>query len=81
MKILLITEQREAKWNKASFETLAAAQQIAQQTKSTLTVVVIGNGVAALAEELAGGKLDEVLLVEHDTGSLHARWIAVAHRR
>ena len=30
MKILLITEQREAKWNKTSFETLAAAQQIAQ---------------------------------------------------
>ena len=29
MKILLITEQRDAKWNKVSFETLAAAQQIA----------------------------------------------------
>ena len=37
MKILLITEQREGKWNKVSFETLAAAQQIVQQTKGTLT--------------------------------------------
>ena len=36
MKILLITEQRDGKWNKASFETLAAAQQIAQQTSGTL---------------------------------------------
>ena len=66
MKILLITEQREGKWNKVSFETLAAAQQIVQQMKGTLTGVVIGKGVAALADELAGLQLDEVLLVEHD---------------
>ena len=33
MKILLITEQREGKWNNTSFETLAAAQQIAEQTQ------------------------------------------------
>jgi electron transfer flavoprotein alpha subunit len=66
MKILLITEQREGKWNKVSFETLAAAQQIAQQTKGALAGVVIGKGVAGLADELAGSQLDEVLLVEND---------------
>jgi len=66
MKIFLITEQRENKWNKVSFETLAAAQQMAQQTKGTLSGVVIGKGVAGLADELAGLQLDEVLLVEHD---------------
>ena len=66
MKILLITEQREGKWNKVSFETLAAAQQIAQQTKGSLSAVVIGKGVAALADELAGFQMEEVLLVEHD---------------
>jgi electron transfer flavoprotein alpha subunit len=66
MKILAITEQRDAKWNKVSFEILAAAQQIAEQTKSSVTGVVIGKGVAALADELAGYQLDEVLLVEHD---------------
>jgi electron transfer flavoprotein alpha subunit len=66
MKILLITEQRESKWNKVSFETLTAAQQIAQQTKGTLSAVVIGKGVAGLADELAGSQLDEVLLVEHE---------------
>ena len=64
MKILLITEQREAKWNKVSFETLAAAQQIAAQSKGTLSALVIGQGVAALADELAGSQLDEILLVE-----------------
>jgi electron transfer flavoprotein alpha subunit len=66
MNILLITEQREGHWNKTSFETLAAAQQIAVETKSRLSGVVIGKGVAALASELAASKLDEVLLVEHD---------------
>src|SRR5579862_6036571 len=66
MKILLITEQRDAKWNKVSFETLAAAQQIAQQTKGSLSGVVIGKGVTPLADELAGYQLDEVLLIEHD---------------
>src|SRR5580658_10200570 len=66
MKILIITEQREAQWNKVSFETLAAAQQIVDHTKGTLTGAVIGKGVAALADELAAYKLDEVLLVEHD---------------
>ncbi|HEV2314130.1 MAG TPA: electron transfer flavoprotein subunit alpha/FixB family protein [Candidatus Acidoferrales bacterium] len=65
MKILLITEEREAKWNKVSFETLAAAQQIASETKGSLAGVVIGKGVGALADELAGYQLDEVLLVEN----------------
>jgi electron transfer flavoprotein alpha subunit len=66
VKILLVTEQRETKWNGVSFETLAAAQQIAQQTKGSLSGVVIGKGVAGLAAELAAYQLDEVLLVEHD---------------
>jgi electron transfer flavoprotein alpha subunit len=66
MNILLITEQRDAKWNKISFETLAAAQQIAKDTGGTLAAAVIGKGVAALADELAAKKLDRVLVVEHD---------------
>ena len=66
MNILLITEQREGKWNKTSFETLAAAQQLAAEQKGGLRAVVIGKGVLALADELAASKIDEVLLVEHD---------------
>jgi len=66
MKILLITEQRDSKWNKVSFETLAAAQQIAKQASGAVSGAVIGKGVAALADELAGYQLDEVLLIEHD---------------
>jgi electron transfer flavoprotein alpha subunit len=66
MNILLITEQRDGKWNKVSFETLGAAQQIAQHVKGTLSGVVMGKGVGALADELAGCQLDEVLLLEHE---------------
>lgn len=65
MKILLISEQRQGKWNGTTFETLAAAQQIAQQTQSSVSGIVIGKGVASLADELAGYQLDEVCLVEH----------------
>src|SRR6204780_4712397 len=65
MKILLITQKREAPWNKGSFETLAAAQQIVQHTKGTLTGVVIGKSVSALANDLAAYQLDEVLALEH----------------
>jgi electron transfer flavoprotein alpha subunit len=66
MKILVITEQRQGKWNNTSFETLVAAQQIAAATSSPLSAIVIGKGVAALAEELAAKNVAEVLLVEHD---------------
>ena len=67
MKILVITEQREGKWNPVSFETLVAAQQIAAaQTGSRVAAAVIGKGVRALADELAANQLAEVLLVEHD---------------
>jgi electron transfer flavoprotein alpha subunit len=66
MKILMIAEQRQGKWNNTSFETLVAAQQIAAATSGTVSAVVIGEGIAALAEELAAKNLAEVLLVEHD---------------
>ena len=81
MKILVITEQREGKWNNASFETLAAAQQIAAQTPSRSGALwSSAKASRALADELAAYKLDEVLLVEHDLlESLHARWLLPSH--
>jgi electron transfer flavoprotein alpha subunit len=66
MNILVATEQRAGAWNKTSFEALAAGQQIAAETSGHLAALVIGKGVAALADELAAAKLDEVFLVEHD---------------
>jgi len=67
MKILVITEQREGKWNPVSFETLVAGQQMAAaQPGSSVAAAVVGKGVRALADELAANQLAEVLLVEHD---------------
>jgi electron transfer flavoprotein alpha subunit len=66
MKILVITEHRQGKWNNASFETLAAAQQIASATSSNVSAVVLGRGVSAFAEELAAKAVAEVLAVDHE---------------
>jgi electron transfer flavoprotein alpha subunit len=66
MKTLVITEQRQGKWNNISFETLVAAQQIASATTGTVSAAVIGKSVASLAGDLASKNVDEVLLVEHD---------------
>src|ERR1700719_679245 len=66
MKILVISEHRQGKWNNTSFETLAAAQQIAKDTSSTVSGLVIGKSVAGLADEFAAKNVAEVLLVEHD---------------
>jgi electron transfer flavoprotein alpha subunit len=66
MKILVVTEQRQGKWNNTSFETLVAAQQITGAVSGTISAAVIGKGVAALAGELASKNVAEVLQVEHD---------------
>jgi electron transfer flavoprotein alpha subunit len=66
MKILVITELRQGKWNNASFETLAAAQQIAKDTSSTVSALVVGKGISSFADELATKNVAEVLRVEHD---------------
>jgi electron transfer flavoprotein alpha subunit len=66
MKILVITEQRQGKWNNTTFETLAAAQQIASALSGTVSGVVVGKNVDALANELAGKNIFEVLQIEHE---------------
>jgi electron transfer flavoprotein alpha subunit len=61
MKILAVLEQRGGVWNRMSFETLAAAQQLGEASAA-----VIGQDIEALAAELAAKKLDKVYAVEHD---------------
>src|SRR5258708_36027664 len=66
MKILVVTELRQGKWNNASFETLAAAQQIAKDTSSAVSALVIGKGVAVFPDELAAKDVAAVLSGAHD---------------
>lgn len=62
--ILIITEQQGGAWNRMSFETIAAGQQLAAQLGQTASAAIPGNGVEALASELQSKKLDRVYTVE-----------------
>jgi electron transfer flavoprotein alpha subunit len=62
--ILVVAEQREGKLNRASLETLAAAQAIAKQTGWAVEVVLPGSGIAGLAQELAGKTSGKVWALE-----------------
>jgi electron transfer flavoprotein alpha subunit len=71
MSILAILEQRSTpegtpEWNKMSFETLAAAQQLAKELNTTASAAVPGGKVDALAAEIGSRKLEKVYAVEHD---------------
>ena len=71
MSILAVMEQRTAPggspaWNRMSWETLAAAQQLGAELGQPVTAAVLGNGIEALAKELATKQLDRVFAVSHE---------------
>ncbi len=65
MSILAVMEQRGGAWNRMSFETLAAAQQLAGELKTTASAALVGDSVAALAAALESKQLEKVYVVEH----------------
>lgn len=62
--ILVIAEQKDGKLNRASWETIAAAQQLSGGSMP-IKVAVAGQGVAAVAAELAQAAVAEVIAVDH----------------
>ena len=70
MSILVVMEQRAVQgppaWNRMSWETLAAGQQLARELQQPAAAAVLGQGIEGLAAELAGKKLDRVYAVEHE---------------
>ncbi len=62
--ILVVVEQREAKLNRVSWETLTAGQALAAETGWTLEAAVAGSGVTSLANEIAGKKVAKVYAVD-----------------
>ena len=58
--ILVVAEQRSGKLNRASWEAIAAAQQLAKP----ITVVVIGAGIAAAAADIAAAQVTEVVTID-----------------
>jgi electron transfer flavoprotein alpha subunit len=58
--ILVVAEQRDAQLNRATWETVAAAQQAGGPIK----IAVVGAGVAAVAAELAAAEAGEILVID-----------------
>jgi electron transfer flavoprotein alpha subunit len=61
--ILVVAEQRQGVLNRASSEAIAAAQALADGMP--ITVAVLGDSIAGLAQEVARADVAEVLTVEH----------------
>ncbi|HXT70822.1 MAG TPA: electron transfer flavoprotein subunit alpha/FixB family protein [Vicinamibacterales bacterium] len=60
--VLVIAEQRDGVLNRASWEAVAAAQQLGGPVK----IAVAGAGVGAVAAELAAADVAEVISLEHE---------------
>ena len=65
MKILVVTEMRQGKWNPISFETLVAAQKIAAAASAEVSALAIASGADAGVRELSELTIHEALNVEH----------------
>jgi electron transfer flavoprotein alpha subunit len=61
--ILVIAEQRDGKLNRATWETIAAAQQLAGAMP--VSVAVLGAAAADVAKEVASAAVSEVLVADH----------------
>ena len=66
MSILAVLEHNGTAWGRTSFETLAAAQQIAKQLNTTASAALVRTGGQESANELARKQLEKVYLVDHE---------------
>ena len=61
--ILVIAEQRGGKLNRATWETIAGAQQLA--AGQPIAIVLPGSGVQGVAGELAAAQVQKVVTIDH----------------
>jgi electron transfer flavoprotein alpha subunit len=66
MSVLVVLEQTAGKWNRMSWETMVAGQQLAAELATELHVAIPGAGLASLAAEAATRKCAKVHAIEHD---------------
>jgi electron transfer flavoprotein alpha subunit len=74
--ILVVVEQRGGKLNRATWETIAAAQELSRlgpsgptdtpsgSTAASITVVVLGSSIAAAAADVAAARVDKVVTID-----------------
>jgi electron transfer flavoprotein alpha subunit len=64
--VLAVLEQRDGTLHKMSLEALAAAQQIGAELDLPVFAAVIGKGIEAIAQRVAGYKLAKIHAIDHD---------------
>jgi electron transfer flavoprotein alpha subunit len=67
--ILVIAEQAAGKLNRATWEAVAAAQQLAGG--QPIAIVVPGSGLAGIAGELAAAAVQEIVTIDHPALALY----------
>ncbi len=65
VSVLAILEQQNGQFHRMSWETFAAAQQLASALNVPVEVAVIGKGIDSLAAEAATKKASKIWAVEH----------------
>ncbi|MDQ2776808.1 MAG: electron transfer flavoprotein subunit alpha/FixB family protein [Acidobacteriota bacterium] len=64
MSVLVVLEQRDGKWNRLSFEALAAAQKIGEILNLTVEATVLGSNIEPLTNELASYDVSKVIAIK-----------------
>src|SRR6476646_7031980 len=65
MSVLVMLEQRGGKWNRASFEALAAGEKIAQALGVPVAAAVLGSNIEPLAREAATYEVEKIYAADH----------------
>src|SRR5579884_4531503 len=65
MSVLVVLEQRGGKWNRMSFEALAAAEKVSKASGKPVRAAVLGAEVDALAQDAAAYPVDKVVALDH----------------
>ena len=65
MSVLAVTEQRDAKFRKITYEVLSEGRRLADSLGTELTALLIGAGVEGLAVELGAYGADKIIVAEH----------------
>ncbi len=64
-KVCAVLQQREGKIHRMAWETVAAAQQLAALSGEKAAAVLLGSGVAGMANEVASCDLESVRVIDH----------------
>lgn len=64
-RVWAVLQQREGKVHRMAWEAVAAAQELAASLDGSAEAVILGSGVGALAEQVAGSDLASVRVADH----------------